>query len=103
VNKNDLNHPQTPIALREINEQIAAQFENSSESNFFELKTLITQRDSAIKIHLDSLAPTEKQEFANLELDVNNRLKEMAQSLLEDAKDDITRFVRSRSAVKKYK
>ncbi|CAD5285981.1 conserved hypothetical protein [Alteromonas sp. 38] len=103
MNKNDLDHSQTPIALREINEQIAAQFESSSESDFSELKALLVRRDSVIKEHLETLAPENKQEFANLELDVNNRLKEMAQSLLEEAKDDITRFVRSRSAVKKYK
>lgn len=109
MNKNDFNHKETPPALREINDKLVALFEEDihsdveSSSQLEKLKVLIAIRDSVINEHLESLHSEEKQLFAKLELDVNNTLIELAQSLLNKAKDDITHFVRSRSAVKKYK
>ncbi len=111
MNIDDLNHSKTPIALQEINAKIVAQLDDSTnssqepdaKSDFSEFKALLVLRDEVIRRHLDTLHSEEKQVFAKLELDVNNTLKELAQGLLEDAKKDITHFVRSRSAVKNYK
>ena len=107
--KNEFNHKKTPTALREVNERLLTIFEEGenddveSSSNYKQLSALLTIRDATIKQHLDSLQSEEKQQFAKLELDVNNTLIELAQRLLTKAKDDITHFVRSQSAVKKYK
>lgn len=97
-----LNHAQTPTALKEVNSEIIALL-SEEQPDFAKVKAVFTVRDSIIRLHLESLAPEDKQEFAKLEYDVNNMLSEMAQSLLDQSKDDITKFVRSRSAVKNYK
>ena len=108
MKENDFNHEKTPAVLREINEKLVALFEEpegdiEASSNYEQLKALLAIRDVTIKQHLDSLQSEEKQQFAKLELDVNNTLIELAQRLLIKAKDDITHFIRSQSAVKKYK
>ena len=111
MNIDDLNHSKTPTALQEINSKIVAHLDESAhssqepdaKSDFSEFKALLVLRDEVIRQHLNTLHSEEKQVFTKLELDVNNMLKEMAQSLLADAKKDITHFVRSRAAVKKYK
>ena len=99
----DLNHPETPTLLREINEKIAATLESSSDSRFSELQQLIIDRDVVITTYLESLEDAEKRQFAIRELDVNNSLKDIVRKMLEDAKDEVTHFVRSKSAAEKYK
>ena len=64
---------------------------------------LITERDVLIQGILASEDTEFVKKFAELELVVNNELKGMAQSLLKSAKDDVSRFIRSQAAIKKYK
>lgn len=99
----DLNHPYTPTALRELNDKIASQLDESSSSDFSQLLELVNERDSLINSHLASLNDEDKQVFAKHEIGVNNKLKELAQSLLGSSKDEVTRLVRGKAAVKKYK
>ncbi|MCU7554983.1 hypothetical protein OCL06_10260 [Alteromonas sp. ASW11-19] len=102
MNANDLNHSYTPAALREINESLSAQLEDPSASDVKRINALLKIRDEFIAGHLEVLDAEKKQAFANAELSVNNRLKEVAQTLLQSAKDDVSQFVRSRAAAKKY-
>jgi len=99
----ELNHPETPISLREINKKIAATLDSASDSRFSELQQLIIDRDVFITAYLENLDAQDKREFAIRELDVNNSLKDIVRKMLEDAKDEVTHFVRSKSAAEKYK
>ena len=103
MNNNNFNHSLTPAVLKELNDKIVVQLENEDPADYAELRSLLAQRDSIVKAHLDSLPDDEKKKFAKLELEVNNDLKNVVQSLLETSKEDIIQFVRSKAAVKKYK
>ncbi len=104
MNIDEINHSLTPTALQQINEKIVALLSADDEDDrVSKLNQLIDERDTLIQNHLNSL-PTEKaKEFAKQEIVVNDKLKEIIQLLLSAAKDDISHFIRSRSAVKKYK
>lgn len=103
MNSNNFNHSLTPAVLKELNDKIVVQLENEEPSDYAELRALLVQRDSTVKTLLNSLPDDEKKEFAKLELEINNTLKNVVQSLLETSKEDIIQFVRSKAAVKKYK
>ncbi|MCW8107595.1 hypothetical protein OPS25_03630 [Alteromonas ponticola] len=100
----ELNHSLTPSALQQINEKIAALLSSEEDDDrVSKLNQLATDRDSFIQAYLKSLPPEEAKQFAKQEIVVNDKLKEITQLMLTAVKDDITHFVRSRSAVKKYK
>ena len=99
----DLNHPYTPSALRDINEKITAQLADISTADFSEINRLIKERDIVIRAHLNDVHGSAKEAFANHELDVNNELKDLAQKLRDSTKDEVTRIVRGKAAIKKYK
>ena len=99
----DLNHPYTPSALRDINEKITAQLADISTADFSEINRLIKERDIVIRAHLNDVHGSAKEVFANHELDVNNKLKDLAQKLRDSTKDEVTRIVRGKAAIKKYK
>ena len=99
----DLNHPYTPSALRDINEKITAQLADISTADFSEINRLIKERDIVIRPHLNDVHGSAKEAFANHELDVNNKLKDLAQKLRDSTKDEVTRIVRGKAAIKKYK
>ncbi|HAU28427.1 MAG TPA: hypothetical protein DCW74_14605 [Alteromonas australica] len=99
----DLNHPYTPSALRDINEKITAQLADISTADFSEINRLIKERDIVIRAHLNDVHGSAKEAFANHELDVNNKLKDLAQKLRDSTKDEVTRIVRGKAAIKKYK
>lgn len=103
MNNRNFNHSHTPAVLKELNDKIVVQLEIEEPADYAELRSLLAQRDSIVKAHLDSLFGEEKKKFAKLELEVNNTLKNVVQSLLETSKEDIIQFVRSKAAVKKYK
>ena len=90
-----------PCAYVEGADEVLLEIEEPAD--YAELRSLLAQRDSIVKAHLDSLFGEEKKKFAKLELEVNNTLKNVVQSLLETSKEDIIQFVRSKAAVKKYK
>ena len=90
----DLNHPYTPSALRDINEKITAQLADISTADFSEINRLIKEHDIVIRAHLNDVHGSAKEAFANHELDVNNKLKDLAQKLRDSTKDEVTRIVR---------
>lgn len=74
-----------------------------SENWFAEFSQIVTERDTFIREHLESLNDEERKQFAQEELKVNERIAEVARKLLDSAKGDVTQFVRSQAAIKKYK
>ncbi|NMH59662.1 hypothetical protein [Alteromonas ponticola] len=99
----ELNHSLTPPALQQINEKIAALLSaEEDDDRVTKLNQYADERDTFIQSYLQSLPSENAKEFAKQEIVVNDRLKEIAQQMLTSVKDDITHFVRSRSAVKKY-
>lgn len=100
-----LNHKYTPKALGDINQRIATHLSEHtfSESNFTELLKLLEMRDKVIQRHLLTIEGTNLESFVSAELRVNSDLQELAQNLLDLAKDDVSKFIRSQSAIKKYK
>ncbi|WP_218355166.1 hypothetical protein [Alteromonas lipotrueiana] len=101
-----LDHSLTPPALKQLNIQLEALLADSNSENearFQKLLQIIRQRDTLINQHLPSLDATSRRQFAQAELSVNNQLNDLAQGLLNSAKNDISHFVRSQSAIKKYK
>ncbi|RDV25041.1 hypothetical protein DXV75_10440 [Alteromonas aestuariivivens] len=104
MKKNELNHALTPEPLRSINQEIAELLEQEDDGQkYAQLLGLVESRDNIIQSHLNALDGEPRRHFAEQELEVNNRLMEMAQSLLKSAKQDVTQFVRSQAAIKKYK
>ena len=103
MNENDLNHTYTPAPLADINAKLLAVFSDGSEQWFTSFSQLITQRDAIIREHLAALDEDDRKVFADAELKVNERITEVAQKLLDSAKGDVTHFVRSQAAIKKYK
>lgn len=104
MSENYLNHELTPDNLRALNAKICECIAKPDEPSGFELfNALITERDVLIQSILASEDTEFVKKFAELELVVNNELKGMAQSLLKSAKDDVSRFIRSQAAIKKYK
>lgn len=104
MNENELNHDLTPPALRDIHNEIVALLSSDADENrYAQLNSLITQRDDAIHAYLAELDKTQAHDFAEKEIPVNEKLKEVAQTLLSSAKKDMRHFVRSQSAIKKYK
>ena len=43
------------------------------------------------------------ERYGVVELDVNNKLRDLAQNLRDSTKDEVTRIVRGKAAIKKYK
>ena len=98
----DLNHSLTPLALQDLNEKIAALLADES-SDYALLKSAIDERDSFVQKYLENISPAEKRRFAKNELEVNNRLSKVAQSLLSSSEKEIIQLVRGKAAIQKYK
>lgn len=105
MNLNELNHSETPDALRVVNQQIVdcLATPDDSESGFKSFFALVKQRDQIVQDILSQSDSTSARSFAEKELIVNDKLKEVAQTLLKSAKDDVSHFIRSQAAIKKYK
>ncbi|QJR81823.1 hypothetical protein CA267_014180 [Alteromonas pelagimontana] len=101
----ELTHTETPDELNQINQQLVELLSADMEEmdRYQQLNSLIQSRDTFIRSYLPQLSEENKKLFAKKELAVNNSLKEMAQRLLKSAKDDISHFIRSQAATKKYK
>lgn len=101
---NELNHSKTPPELRAINNELiatlAAEEHDDVESTLLDI---ISRRDNVVQQYLASLLPDDAREFAQHEVPINDKLLKLVQTLLSSAKDDMTHFVRSRTAIKKYK
>ncbi|WP_296044893.1 hypothetical protein [uncultured Alteromonas sp.] len=104
MNLNELNHELTPDALSDVNSQIIDSLKPEEQSSGFTLfYALIVQRDELVQHILADSDPAFARSFAEKELVVNDKLKEVAQTLLKSAKDDASHFIRSQAAIKKYK
>jgi len=87
------------------NKELGSDTEDENEEDNQELiiRKLISQRDTLIQQFLQTAPKDIARSFAEQELVTNQKIVEMVQILLDTAKDEITHFVRSRSAIKKYK
>lgn len=105
MNLDELNHDLTPNALGTLNAQIvdALPQPDDSSSGFKTFFELIVQRDELVQQILADADSSFARAFAEKELVVNDKLKELAQTLLKSAKDDASHFIRSQAAIKKYK
>ena len=105
MNIDELNHNLTPDALRAVNQDIIACLERPDEQSpgFAVFYELIQQRDTLVQQFLQQSSPEQAKAFAAKELLVNDRLKDVAQTLLKSAKADASHFIRSQAAIKKYK
>lgn len=98
----ELDHSLTPPQLSDINRDIASSF-SSGTPDYQNLNLLLAKRDECIQRHLASLDEPDRKRFAKAEIETNEKLKSMARDLLGNAKDEVTHFVRSQAAVKKYR
>lgn len=103
MNIDELNHPLTPDDLRALNQQISECLLSDSPEKYKHFSSLITQRDDIIQSVLAELDAEQARLFALNESVVNDNLKNVAQTLLKSAKDDVSQFIRSQAAIKKYK
>lgn len=104
MKENDLTHELTPQTLRELNTRLVASLASEDEESRYQLlNDLVEERDNFIRQYLASLDSADAEKFAKMELSVNDKLKQLAQTLLASAKKDMSHFVRSQSAIKKYK
>ncbi|MEW9797588.1 hypothetical protein [Alteromonas sp. CYL-A6] len=103
MNENDLNHSYTPPALAQLNEQLLQVLSDNAEDWYSVFNDIIKQRDALIQAHLLSLDEAARKAFADAEYKVNEKLIDVARKLLDSAKDDMSHFVRSQAAIKKYK
>ena len=100
----ELNHELTPQALVKINAKILLCLAGEDdETRYQTLRALIQERDEFIQSYLSTLDKNTARSFAEQEVSVNNKLLEVAQTLLKSAKDDVSHFVRSQKAAQKYR
>jgi hypothetical protein len=103
VSKDDyLCNALTPEELSAINQSIFALLGTGNVDDH-ELRRLVTQRDELIHSHLKSLNEVERDQFAKVELPINNKLHTAVQSLFADSLSELSGLVRGLKAVKKYK
>lgn len=104
MNPEDLNHCYTPASLSQLNIELVELLDKSNDvEQFSKFKDIIFERDRIVLSVLSSLESNQRKLFAQEELRVNKILIDMAQRLLNSAKEDMTHFIRSQAAVKKYK
>lgn len=99
-----LNHCETPPFLQAVNTELAACLSSSSEEFSTERFRYLSQiRHKVVVRALRRLDGDKKTKFAKEELEINQKLEELAQGLLDNAKKEAVNFSRGRAAVKKYK
>ena len=96
------DHSFTPSPLKEINQQLS-EILAKDDVDEARLLLLIEQRDRIVKEHLDSLEEDVIQQFAEAELEVNQRLEAVSKKLLSDSLGNLSGLIRGRKAVEKYK
>lgn len=99
-----LDHESTPLFLQAVNAELAACLSSDAEDFSTERFRLLVQvRHKVVTRALKRMAVSEKSGFASKEIKINQKLEELAQGLLENAKKEAVKFSRGRAAVKKYK
>ncbi|MDO6568452.1 hypothetical protein Q4561_15380 [Alteromonas sp. 1_MG-2023] len=99
-----LSHTNTPLFLQAVNAKLSAclLLENSDFSTS-DFQSLIALRHKVVIRELKRLNDAERKVFAQKEMIINQKLEELAQGLLDNAKEEAFKFSRGRAAVKKYK
>lgn len=99
-----LDHESTPLFLQAVNAELAACLSSDAEDFSTErFRYLSEVRHKVVTRALNRMTGSEKTLFASEEIKVNQKLEELAQGLLENAKKEAVKFSRGRAAVKKYK
>lgn len=99
-----LDHQHTPIFLKAVNAKLAACLSlDSDDFSTSDFQSLITLRHRVVIRELARLTEADKKAFSSQELKINQKLQELAQGLLDNAKEEAVKFSRGRAAVKKYK
>lgn len=75
----------------------------AEEIDFEQLLALVSDRESLVIKHLDSIIQEEKQQFVADELKTNEDLKQIVGALKAEQQSLLVNFLRSRKAIKKYK
>jgi hypothetical protein len=101
LKKLTLDHSYTPSILNKINQDLVALTteDDPDESKFLQL---VTQRDEFIQDYIDSTPAQERNQFVTAELEVNVALVAYAEESFKASLKELSGFVRSRKAVKKY-
>ena len=102
MNKEKFTHKYTPPELREINHKIS-EILDKDEIDDRLLLDAISERDQVVNDHIEQLDKDSLKNFASAELEINNQLSELAQSLYRDSLSNLSRLVKGRKAVQKYK
>ena len=104
MNNSTLNHTHTPLLLQAVNNALTACLSSGNKEFSTErFRRLSETRHKVVVRALKRLSGDEKSSFVQNELKVNQMLEELAQSLLNGAKQEAVKFSRGRAAVKKYK
>ena len=99
-----LDHEYTPPLLQAVNAEFAACLSSDAEEFSTERFRHLTQvRHKVVTRALKRMSGSEKSAFASKEIIINQKLEELAQGLLDNAKQEAVKFSRGRAAVKKYK
>lgn len=99
-----LDHQSTPLFLQAVNAELAACLSSDAEEFSTErFRHLIQVRHKVVTRALQRMEGSKKSAFASKEFEINQKLEELAQGLLENAKKEAVKFSRGRAAVKKYK
>jgi hypothetical protein len=99
-----LNHEYTPLFLQAVNAELSACLSSDIEAFSTERFRYLSQiRHKVVVRALSRLEGDAKKAFSRNEIAINQKLEELAQGLLENAKDEAVKFSRGRAAVKKYK
>ncbi|WP_394221924.1 hypothetical protein [Alteromonas gracilis] len=99
-----LNHTETPLFLQAVNAELAACLSSNNEEFSTERFRHLSQiRHKVVVRALNRMEGNKKTQFAKKEFEINQKLEELAQGLLESAKKEAVQFSRGRAAVKKYK
>lgn len=98
-----LDHDFTPIELKEINKAICQCLTiEDLDERVNNIKKLIEEREKIVSIFLSSHNDEDIKKFAENELVINEVITKLVLDLLETTKGDIVRFMRGRTAIKKY-
>ncbi|WP_158967723.1 hypothetical protein [Paraglaciecola sp. L3A3] len=102
MKKLTLDHSYTPSSLKNINQELFKLFAETEPDEATFLK-LVSERDDFIQKYLNEIDQADKRNFAKAELKVNGALVAYADELFKVSLNQLSRLVRGRKAVKKYK
>lgn len=97
-----LNHEFTPSQLVTINQQLESLLEGS-EPDEARLLQIVSERDDFVTQHLESLTTADKKRFALAELETNQKLTIIAQTLYSASLKQLIGLKRGLKAVQQYK